>query len=171
MKKLIFSFIGVLFSLSMLGQDYNVPKNVKLEAKEDYAAYEPQVKETIDWLLNTPLGKDANKRTEANAFLMMWLIGTPNVSMNINADLLTFIKKNPELLMAFTAGSTKYALDNDYSKDMVQAHIAGIESAVNFYRKNRGYLKKDGDIEKYEKLMEKGKLEAEVRKKLDKIKK
>lgn len=90
MKKLIFSFIGVMFSLSMLGQDYNVPKNVKLEAKEDYAAYEPQVKETIDWLLNTPLGKDANKRTEANAFLMMWLIGTPNVSMNINADLLFY---------------------------------------------------------------------------------
>ena len=82
--------------------------------------------------------------------------------------MMNFIKINPELVMPFTAGWTKYSLDNDYSEDVVQGTKAGVETVINFYRKNRGYLKKDGNIEKYEKLMENGKLETEINKKLNK---
>lgn len=171
MKKAILLIVLAIFSFSVYGQEYTVPKNVKFENKEAYAVYEPQIKETVNWLLNTSLGKEANKRTEANAFMMLWLTGTPNVTINVNADLLTFINKTPELLMPFMAGCVKYSLENNYSKDDVLVNKAGIEAVVAFYRNNRGYLKKDGDIEKYEKLIEKGKLEEEIRKKFEKIKK
>lgn len=169
MKKLLFSLFAFFICIYVSGQDYNVPKNYKLENKESYKTYEPQIKETIDWLLQTPLGKDANKRQEANAFLMAWLTGTPDVHLKIDADfMMNFIKINPELVMPFTAGWTKYSLENDYSEDVVQGTKAGVETVITFYRKNRGYLKKDGNIEKYEKLMEKGKLETEINKKLNK---
>lgn len=171
MKKSVCLVILAVFCVVVSAQEYTVPKNVKFENKEDYAPYEPQVLETIKWLLNTSLGKEANKRTEANTFLMMWLTGTPNVSININADLLTFIKENTELLMPFMAGCVQYCLENSYSKDNIQIHKAGIEAAVAFYRKNRGYLKKDSNIEKYERLIEKGKLEEGIKKKFEKINK
>ncbi len=171
MKKIILLVVLVVFTFSLYGQEYMVPKNVKFDNKEDYATYEPQVKETIDWLLVTSLGKEPNKRTEANAFLMMWLTGTPNVSINVNTDFLPFVKKSPELLMPFIAGCVRYSLDNNYSKDDVQINIAGIETIVAFYRNNRGYLKKDDNIEKYEKLMGKGKLEEDIRKMIEKAKK
>lgn len=171
MKKITLLTVLIVFTFSLYGQGYVVPENVKFENKTDYATYEPQVKETIDWLLGTSLGKEPNKRTEANAFLMMWLTGTPDVSININTDLLPFVKKSPELLMPFVAGCVKYSLDNDYSKDDIQINKAGIETIVAFYRNNRGYLKKDGDIEKYEKLIEKGKLEEDIAKRIEKSKK
>jgi hypothetical protein len=168
MKKSILLVVFVLSAFSVYGQEYMVPENVKFDNMEDYAAYEPQVKETINWLLATSLGKEPNKRTEANAFLMMWLTGTPNVSVNMNADILPFIKKSPELLFPFIAGCIKYSLENNYSKDDVLLNKAGIETIIAFYRNNRGYLKKDDSIEKYEKLAEKGKLEEDIRKKLEK---
>lgn len=169
MKKLLFSLWAFFICISVLGQDYNVPKNYKFENKESYKVYEPQIKEAIEWLLQTPLGKDANKRQEANAFLMAWLTGTPDVHLKMDANfMMNFIKVNPELIMPFTAGWTKYSLDNGYSEDALLGTKAGTEAVINFYRKNRGYLKKDGSIEKYEKLMEKGKLESEISKKLSK---
>ncbi|MFV0537212.1 MAG: hypothetical protein ACK5M3_07550 [Dysgonomonas sp.] len=171
MKKMILLALLVVFTFSLYGQEYMVPKNVKFENKEDYATYEPQVKEIIDWLLATSLGKEPNKRTEANAFLMMWLTGTPNVTINVNTDLLPFVNKSPELLMPFIAGCVRYSLENDYSKDDIQINKAGIETIVAFYRNNRGYLKKDDSIEKYEKLIEKGKLEEDIKKRIEKTKK
>lgn len=171
MKKMALLAVSIVFAFSLYGQEYIVPGNVKFENKKDYATYEPQVKETIDWLLTTSLGKEPNKRAEANAFFMMWLTGTPDVSININTDLLPFIKKSPELLMPFVAGCVRYSLDNNYSKDDIQINKAGIETVVTFYRNNRGYLKKDGDIEKYEKLIEKGTLEEDITKRIEKSKK
>ena len=167
MKKLLFSLFAFFICIYVFGQAYNVPKNYKFENKESYKTYEPQIKETIDWLLQTPLGKDANKRQEANAFLMARLSGTPDVHLKMDAGfMMNFIKINPELVMPFTAGWAKYSLDNGYSEDALQGTKAGVETVIAFYRKNRGYLKKDSNIEKYEKLMEKGKLETEIEKKL-----
>lgn len=171
MKKMILLAALVVSSFSLYGQEYMVPKNVKFENKGDYATYEPQVKETIGWLLATSLGKEPTKRTEANTFLMMWLTGTPDVSINVNTDLLPFVKKSPELLMPFIAGCVRYSLENNYSKDEIQINKAGLETIVAFYRNNRGYLKKDDNIEKYEKLIEKGKLEEDIKKRIEKAKK
>jgi len=166
MRKTILYLIFFLVSSYICAQEYSAPKNYKFDNKEDYTAYEPQVKETINWILQTSLGKEATVRQQANAFLMAWLIGSPTVSVNMNVDFITFTKTNPELLMIFIAGWTKYSLDNNYSKDQILGNKAGIETVVEFYNKNRGYLKKDKDVEKFAKLAEKGTLEAEIKKKL-----
>lgn len=166
MKKILFALFFVFITISAFAQEFNVPKGYKFENKEDYAPYEPQVKEAIDWLLNTSLGSNAIKRQEVNAFFMAWLTGTPNVSVGIDGRVVNFLNNNQELLVPFMSGWVKYALENNYEKDHILGNKAGIEAVADFYRKNRGYLKKDGNIEKYEKLIEKGKLEEEIRKKL-----
>jgi len=169
MKHLIFVLLFVTINNMMIcAQEYNVPKDYKFENKEAYKAYEPQIKETIGWLLETSLGKDANKRMEALKFLMAWIEGTPDVMVGLDKKIVNFTGNNPEMLIPFLGGWVKYSLDNDYSKDYVKCNKAGVEAVVIFYRKNKGYLKKDGNIEKYEKLIEKGKLEAEISKKLKK---
>jgi hypothetical protein len=166
MKKGILSAIFFILVAGLWAQEYNVPKNYEFKDKDAYAAYEPQVKETIEWLLQSPLGKEASKRQEANTFLIAWLTGTPNVSVAVDSKIADFIKINPELLIPFMAGWTDYSLNNGYSKDNIQCTKAGLEAVAAFYRKNRGYLKKDGSVEKIEKLIEKGKLEEDIRKKL-----
>ncbi len=168
MKKIFLPFLFSLFSIMLIGQDYNIPKDYKFDTKESYSGYEPQVKETITWLLSTSLGKDAIKRSEANSFLMAWVGGTPNVTIGISPQIVNFIDKNPELLIPFIAGWTEYSLNDSYSKDQVQGNKAGVEAVVAFYLKNRGYLKKDGNVEKYAKLIEKGKLEDDIAKRIKK---
>lgn len=164
MTRIILLALLSYFCIGVSGQNYNVPNNYKFENKEAYTVYEPQVKETIDWLLQTSLGKEANKRQEANSFLMAWVSGSPNVSIGIDPRIVNFISINPEMLMPFIAGWVKYALENSYSKDNIEGNKAGLEAVVAFYKNNRGYLKKDGNIEKWEKLVEKGKLEEEIKK-------
>jgi len=167
MNKALFVVTSLLFfCITISAQDYTVPKDYKFDNKEDYTAYEHQVKETINWILQTPLVKEASKRKDANAFLIAWLSGSPTVSVDVNTDFITFFKANSELLVIYIAGWTKYSLENDYSKDKLQGYKAGIETSVEFYKKNKSYLKKDKEIEKFEKLIEKGKLEEEIKKKL-----
>ena len=168
MKRLL--FITLLSSLSFLAfsQDFTVAKDYELDAKEDYKPYEPQIKEAIDWYLNNTLSADPKKRMEVAQFYMKWITGSPDVSIGIDPRVITFLEPNKELLLVFMMGWTKYALENDYSEDIVQGNKAGVETVVNFYKNNRGFLKKDKEIEKYEKLMAKGKLEDDIKKKLGK---
>ena len=152
-------------------QDFPVPDKYTMDEKEDYKPYEPQIKATIDWYLGQSLGSDPKKRAAASEFFMKWIGGTPDVSVGIDARIVNFMGTNRELLLPFIMGWVKYSLDNDYSKDMVLANKAGIEAVVAYYDKNKGFLKKDKNVEKYAKLIRKGQLEEEIRKIFDKNKK
>ena len=160
MKKIIFILLLAFVSNVGMGQEnYSVPKDYKFSKAADYKTYEPKVKETIEWLLTTSMSKDPIKRQNANKFLMAWLTGTPDVSINIQPDVVNFLEKNGELLIPFMGGWVKYSLRNNYSKDILQGNKAGIEAMVDFYNKNRSFLQKDKNVEKYEKLIEKKELE------------
>ncbi|MFV0469550.1 MAG: hypothetical protein ACK5MK_11565 [Dysgonomonas sp.] len=168
MKKIMLVSLFCLASIATFGQNFEVPKNVTFETKEKYQTYEPQIKEAINWALNTPLSREPGKRRETYTFFMTWLTGTPNVSISIDTDKMTFWQTNPELLIPFMMGWTTYALDNGYSKDEIQGYKSGIEAIVAFYRNNMLLLKKDKNIEKYETLIKKGKLDDELKKLLNK---
>lgn len=146
------------------GQDFQVPKDYKLKEKEDYKPYEPQILQAIDWALNTPLDKEVEKRQEAYAFILAWLSGSPDVTININFDVVNVSKTNQDLLFPFMMGWAKYALENNYSKDNLEGNIAGVKAVVKFYEDNKKLLKKDKAVEKYKKLIEDNKLEEELKK-------
>jgi hypothetical protein len=56
---------------------------------------------------------------------------------------------------------TRYVLQNGYSRDKVQANVAGIKSAIKVYKLGNG-LKKDKEMDKLIKLDDGGGLEAWV---------
>ena len=116
---------------------------------------------TINWLENTPLDQDEKKHQTQYALLTAWITNSPSVTLEINANVLTFTKKNDVLIMFFMAGWTKYALENNYSKDNTKGSLAGIRSAMNIYKKGVG-VKKDKEMEKLVQLEDKGELEKWV---------
>jgi len=170
MKKTIMMFLIAFLCIAVYGQDYPVPAEYTMEKKEDYKSYEPQIKATIDWYLNQSLSADPKKRAAAGEFFMKWMGGTPDVSVGIDPRIVNFMGTNRELLLPFIMGWAKYALNNDYSKDIVLCNKAGIEAVVAYYDKNKGFLKKDKNVEKYARSIEKGKLEEDIRKILEKKK-
>jgi hypothetical protein len=109
-------------------------------------------------LTNTPVQTQPEKRKEANAFVIVWLTGSPNVSVEIDSEIVNFMDQNPELLMIFMCGWTKYSLETKDYKNKISGNQKGIEAVIDFYTRNRENLKKDKNVEKYIKMKDKGTL-------------
>lgn len=156
-------FISLSFTQNLFGQELlsQLPST-----KEEFISSEKNVIATIDWLEKTPFNTEENKRKNQQALFFTWLSNSPTVSVEIDEKIVTFMKKNPELLITFMGGWTKYCLLNNYSKDKVQCSIEGIKSVIRVYKSQT--LKKDKEIEKYIALEEKGELENWVKSTLNK---
>lgn len=165
MKRILLIGLFFLVSTHLFAQTFEVPKNYVLEAKEDYAQYEDDVINGVNWLLNTPLTEETTKRQEVSAFLMKWMMGSPNVSIGVSEDIVTFIG-SPDCLMAFLGGWAKYSLETKDYKNNLKGNLAGIENVILFYQKNKAILGKNKAIEKYIKLKEKNKLEDFIKSKV-----
>lgn len=137
------------------------------QTKEEFVASEKNVLATINWLANTPADQDADKRKEQFAMLTAWIINSPTVTIEVNSNVLTFTKKNSDLLIYFMAGWTKYVLENNYSKDLVKSNLAGIRMAMNIYQKGIA-MKKDKEMEKLIEKESSGTLESWVTEQLAK---
>ncbi len=164
MKKISITLILTVLSITLFAQNFEIPANYNLEKPEDYAKYENDVVNCIDWLMEAPVNEQAAKRKEANAFLLKWLSGSPDVHIEINPQIVTFMESEPELLMIFMSGWAKYSIENKDPKNKVAGNMAGIEAVIKYYTKNKAYLKKIKEVEKYIKMKEKGKLEEHVKK-------
>lgn len=162
MKKRLEFLIMILFVISIhqvKSQNFEVPKDYVLVVADDYAKYEKDIIACANWMENSPLDKDIVKRTDVNTFFMKWLTGSPTVTVSINADLvIQYTEKNPDLLMIFMAGWTRYSLENNYSQDQLKGYYEGYKSIINVYKKGIG-IKKDKNLEKLIKMFDNGELE------------
>ena len=164
MKKLFSILMFSILTFNLVAQEFEVPKNYVLKEKEDYSKYESEVLNGIDWLLQTPINSQPEKRKEVNMFILSWLEGSPTVSVEIKQEIVSFMKPNPDLLMIFMCGWTKYSLENKDYNNKIKGNQKGVEAVIEFYLKNKENLKKDKNVEKYIKLKEEGKLEEYISK-------
>ncbi len=164
MKTFISTIIFLTIPLGLFAQDFSVPKDYKLVKAEDYIVYEQDVINCVDWLVKTPLNVQQEKRKEANAFLIKWLIGSPNVHLEINEKIVPFAETSPDLLMIFMGGWAKYSLESKDFDNKINGSKAGVEAAINFYNANREFMSKDKNVEKYIKMKNKGTLDEYIEK-------
>lgn len=156
MKKITFFTITILLLVGQttFAQDFEIPKNVHLEKKSDYTKYETAVLNGINWLEQTNVEEQLVKREKISAFVLQWIMGTPSFSIGLQTFQLKLTKKNPELILSFLGGWTKFAIENPSEKEnTIKANIAGFQSLIKVYASNKGHgMKKDKKIEKLIKL-------------------
>jgi hypothetical protein len=172
MNALIFALTLILsvFTQIAISQDLPVPSTYVLRTEADYKEYEKEVIATIDWLEITSVKQMKEERMVANAFFTEWIMGAPDITIELNADILKFSPKNADLLVSFMGGWTKFALQNpDQKDDAIKCNLAGLEGVIRVYKFNKGNgMKKDKEVEKLIELQEKGELEKWVEKQLGK---
>lgn len=169
MKRIILLAAVVALSLNIMAQKTSVvPKNYVLDKETDYKAYEKDVLNTIDWLVETPVNEQPGSRSEAIRFLTLWFVGTPDVHIEVSSEVVTFIS-NYDLFLMFMAGWTKHDIETNTFDNKIDSSVAGIELAIQYYEKNKGAMKKDKDIEKYIKLQKQGKLKEHLEKVYQKL--
>lgn len=164
MKTITFSLFLMTVSFCLYSQEFEVPENYNLNNEGDYTAYEQDVIQCFDWLMKIPINEQTEKRKLANAFLLKWLTGSPNVQLEIKQEIVSFIGTSPDLLMIFMGGWAKYSLQSRKFDDRFGGNKAGVESVIEFYKKNKKYIPKDKNVEKYIKMKEKGTLDGYIRK-------
>ena len=162
---LLFFLVFTVYSLSF-AQTTELLDKLPV-TKDEFVASEKKVIATINWLEDTPLDQDEEKRKAQYALLVVWLTNSPTVTIEVNSRILTFTKKNSDLLIIFMGGWTKYCLENNYSSDLTKGNIAGIKSAIKVYKKGIS-LKKDKAMDKIIELDDKGELEKWVTEELSK---
>jgi hypothetical protein len=135
------------------------------KTKAEYIRSEPAVINTIDWLENSPINQQVKRRNQLKVNFLKWLTNSPAVTINVNKNITSFSKKNPELLYIFMGGWTKYSLLHNYSKDSVKCNLAGVQSAMKVYLLGNGILK-DEEMEKIININSNNQLEAWVRSQL-----
>lgn len=146
---------------SELFADNSNSNKIKLVSNEDYKKYEQKVIKDFNWLFETPIDVNPEKRKRTNAFLMQWMSGSPNVSIEISEKITTYMDC-AECLMIFMGGWTKYALEaKNFSK--LKANLVGTESVIEFYQFNKSKIGKNKNIEKFMKLKQSGKLEKYIK--------
>lgn len=141
MKSLFLLVFISLFGIASTAQtvDFTVPESDVLRKKADFERYEQDIIKCIDWFAATPQDVDKKKRKAANSFFIAWLTGTEKVSVVIDEKVVHFAKKQPELLVYFMAGWTKYALLNqDIDITNQQGTYEGLVFALKYYEKGNG---------------------------------
>lgn len=167
MTKKILSVFVFVFSVSFAQFAFGQELLTKVPSgKDEFKASEKNVIATIDWLEKTPFDTEESKRKNQQALFIAWVSDSPTVTIELNADILTFTKKNPDLLVTYMGGWTKYCLENNYSRDVIQGTMEGIRSVIRVYKSQS--LKKDKEVEKFFALEEKGELESWVKSTLNK---
>ncbi|MCC2547353.1 hypothetical protein LJY25_12935 [Hymenobacter sp. BT175] len=135
---------------------YQVPTGYSFQAPADYARYDAQVIEAVNWLETTPLGKDDATRKQVNVFLLQWMTGTPAVSVQLQKYTSDLGSKDAVMLMVFMGGWSRYQLQNPESKDMAMMNLEGVKSVLKAYQ--AGGYQRNKKIEALAAMNEKGTL-------------
>ena len=162
MKTIALTLILTSISVGLFAQNFEVPENYKLVEAEDYAPYEKDVIKCFDWLMATPVNEQVGKRKKANEFLLKWLSGSPNVHLEIKLEIVSFMQTSPDLLFIFMGGWAKYSLESKDFNNKQAGSLAGLNSVIEYYTKNKAFIPKDKNVEKYLKMKNKGKLKEYV---------
>jgi hypothetical protein len=167
MKKILLAASLMTFAFCVSAQN-GVPPNYKLAAAADYAGYEKNVLQTIDWYLSPPVNEKSEEAHQAKKFLLEWMSGSPDLSINISPEIVNFSDLNSDLILVFMAGWTRYALRSRKFDDELNGNIEGVKAVTAYYQKNRATLQHDEHVEAYIKLQKEQKLVEFVKKQMGK---
>ena len=133
----ILVFLSVLLiSETSLCQTFVVPKNIRLQTPKDYKRYEKDIINCTTWLESSPIDKETEKRKDAGRFMMQWMMGAANVSIDLNLKVLPFAESSPDMLVYFMGGWTRHSLLFPDDTDKLQGNLAGLRSVLTVYRSN-----------------------------------
>ena len=117
------------------------------------------------WLLKTPLGSDSERRQNYSAFLIKWMTESTDVSIELSQELVPYMTDCTDCLLIFMGGWTEYTF-NAKKYDKVKAGLAGTESVIEFYLRNKEEIGVNKDIEAFIKLKNKNNLKNYIKKNL-----
>ena len=101
---LIFLMLALFSTQAQECRCPDIPKENTWSSAAQYKRDLEKVKEILRWLLCSPLESELSKRSEANAFVLEWISGSPWVRVEISTSDLPFTNDFPDLLFTLLDG-------------------------------------------------------------------
>lgn len=136
MSKFFFILAFIVYPFLSWSQP-DLPEEFVLDTPEDYPQYQELVIESLQWLLRTPLEEAVNLRAKHNAFDLIWLSGSPSVSIDINSKAMPFMENHEELFYTFMHGMAMYQLKHpDAEVNEIKLHSYGLKAVAEMVLKS-----------------------------------
>jgi len=163
MKNALFLSFGLIVLLGCASTkeqqtslEFEIPRNYSFGTADDYKKYEPDILRCIEYLENAPVNDLSDYRKRVNSFFLDWLSGVPYITITVDGSVLDLCQNNPNLLLIFMAGWTRYSLSNDDNEE-IEGYLAGIENILAVYRRGNGVVR-DENILALQRVQDEGKL-------------
>lgn len=131
-------------------QSFEVPQNVQLETATDYAKYEQDVVRATDWLVGTNLDMERARRKEVGTFLVKWITGSPDITVELNNGIGDLYGQNTDLLLIYMAAYSKYCIQHKNAAKFDAVKAAVLTMAEVYTKGIR--IEKTAEMEKFIKL-------------------
>ena len=151
-----------LYSFSSFSQSAPLPNKIAFNDASDYKKYEKDFVACFNWLEGQPLNTTRSDIKSVDAFLLQWMVGTPDVSISVNGYATDMAKKNPDMLIYYMGGWSRYVIEHPEEKDSIKFHLEAVEEVLKIYKGMNG-VKKDKKIDKLVLLQTEGKLEEYIK--------
>ena len=142
-----------------------IPEKYAWVEKEEYVQDREQIIRTLRWLCTSPPGWQLKQRSQANAYVLEWLAGTPEFSLVVNSELVPSLDKFPDLLNSMMHGMALYKLEHPDVNDSVKLHTEGLAVVAELAMQSKE-LSSDREIRKIIKAHKRHKLKALVKARL-----
>ncbi len=159
LKIILFSTLICSTFNSFSQENYEVPRKYELKEKEDYVKYEKDIVATLNWLIETPADVSPTKRKKANSFLIQWAEGS-EYTFTISEFVTEF---GSDYMVIFIGGWAKYCIETK-DKNALNGNLAGINTVIKYYSKNKDFFDHNEVIEKMISLKAKGRLAKKIKK-------
>lgn len=161
MRILLITLLSVFFGFTVQSQDFKVPEDVELKQEADFKAQEQNVRDCFHWMMDHAPDAQADKRKDADAFMMQWLSECPYLTISINADVVTFADA-PELLMVFMGSWAEFSIRTGKYDDEFAGSLAGLDAVMDYYQRYKDYFGENEHVEKFLEMKAEGTLEKFV---------
>jgi trimeric autotransporter adhesin len=131
---LILVLSGVCTDLN--AQGVPLQDDVAFSTHADMDQYTKYVIPSVNWLQQTPLGQNPEKRAKLNFFVLHWLERNPDIDISLPEYSLRFHGIDRNFLCLFLEGWIKYTLE---TKDttITNCSMAGLKSMLDFYESGK----------------------------------
>lgn len=134
-----------------------VTMNRPFEVAKDYLEGQDEVESALDWLCSQPLNQCISEREQLNSFVMIWLSGTPQLTLELDPSSVPFLRDHPDLLFPMIHGMTRMALKRNETSTY-ELYAGGFRTVD---RLTRDWPKKEksSELKELHKAVRKGKLQ------------
>ncbi len=117
MKKALFTLITILGAFSAFAQSMPNVDSVKLATDADYRAAESVALQVSAYILSTPTDDKSIPRLHGTKFLLEWMNGTPDYTVDLDKNVIKYFGKDIDLMGVYTASLATVAIENKMVKD------------------------------------------------------